>query len=32
MLTLEQMELIQQLDDDDKSTVFKIIDKMQSSV
>ena len=28
MLTLEQMELIQQLDDDDKSTVFKIIDKM----
>ena len=26
--TLEQMELIQQLDEDDKSTVFKIIDKM----
>lgn len=26
--TLEQMELIQQLDDEDKSTVFKIIDKM----
>lgn len=26
--TLEQIELIQQLDDDDKSTVFKIIDKM----
>ncbi|NIF05279.1 transcriptional regulator [Chryseobacterium sp. Tr-659] len=27
-LTLEQMELIQQLDEEDKSTVFKIIDKM----
>ncbi|NIF05288.1 transcriptional regulator [Chryseobacterium sp. Tr-659] len=27
-LTLEQMELIQQLDKEDKSTVFKIIDKM----
>ena len=26
--TLEQMELIQQLDEEDKSTVFKIIDKM----
>lgn len=26
--TLEQMELIQQLDDEDKTTVFKIIDKM----
>ena len=26
--TLEQMELIQQLDEDDKTTVFKIIDKM----
>lgn len=26
--TLEQMELIQQLDGEDKSTVFKIIDKM----
>jgi len=25
--TLEQMELIQQLDEEDKSTVFKIIDK-----
>ncbi|MBN8622811.1 MAG: hypothetical protein J0L47_06700 [Flavobacteriales bacterium] len=26
--TLEQMELIQQLDEEDKTTVFKIIDKM----
>ena len=26
--TLEQMELIQQLDEEDKSIVFKIIDKM----
>ncbi|WP_228442043.1 XRE family transcriptional regulator [Chryseobacterium nematophagum] len=26
--TLEQMGLIQQLDEEDKSTVFKIIDKM----
>ncbi len=26
--TLEQMELIQQLDEEDKSTIFKIIDKM----
>ena len=26
--TVEQMRLIQQLDDDDKKTVFKIIDKM----
>jgi len=25
---LKQMELIQQLDEEDKSTVFKIIDKM----
>ena len=26
--TAEQMQLIQQLDEEDKSTVFKIIDKM----
>ncbi|TRX02459.1 helix-turn-helix domain-containing protein [Flavobacterium gawalongense] len=26
--TIEQMQLIQQLDEEDKSTVFKIIDKM----
>ena len=26
--TIEQMRLIQQLDEDDKQTVFKIIDKM----
>jgi len=26
--TVEQMQLIQQLDEEDKSTVFKIIDKM----
>lgn len=26
--TIEQMQLIQQLDDEDKNTVFKIIDKM----
>ncbi len=26
--TLEQMELIQQIDEEDKNTVFKIIDKM----
>jgi transcriptional regulator with XRE-family HTH domain len=26
--TIEQMQLLQQLDEDDKTTVFKIIDKM----
>lgn len=26
--TVEQMQLIQQLDEEDKNTVFKIIDKM----
>ena len=26
--TIEQMQLLQQLDEEDKSTVFKIIDKM----
>ena len=26
--TMEQMQLIQQLDEEDKNTVFKIIDKM----
>jgi hypothetical protein len=26
--TIEQMQLLQQLDEEDKSTVFKIVDKM----
>ena len=26
--TIEQMQLLQELDEEDKSTVFKIIDKM----
>ena len=26
--TIEQMKLIQQLDDEDKQTIFKLIDKM----
>jgi len=26
--TVEQMRLIQQLDEDDKQTIFKLIDKM----